>query len=99
MWRNSAPMSGHAQKVLSYIEVGFTSQTTLSSIMTWCMHTMELWSQDTPDDGKCWNWCHRTTGGQGCPDMSPGLLWVRCVQLDEDLPYAEGGKADPQQSP
>src|SRR5258708_8859669 len=24
---------------------------------------------------------------------------VRCVQLDEDLPYAEGGEADPQQSP
>ncbi len=24
---------------------------------------------------------------------------VRCVQPDEDLPYAEGEKADPQQSP
>ena len=24
---------------------------------------------------------------------------VQCVQLDKDLPYAEGGKADPQQSP
>ena len=24
---------------------------------------------------------------------------MQCVQLDEDLPYAEGGEADPQQSP
>src|SRR5258708_3068271 len=64
-------MSGHAQKVLSCIEVGFMSQTTLSSTMTWCTHTMEPWLQDTPDNGKCWNWCHGTTGGQGCPGMSP----------------------------
>ncbi len=71
---NSTLMSGHAQKVLSCIEGGFTSQTTLSSVMTWCMCTMELQLQDTPDDGKHWNWCHRTTGGQGCPDMLPGLL-------------------------
>ena len=24
---------------------------------------------------------------------------VQCVQPDKDLPYAEGGEADPQQSP
>jgi len=24
---------------------------------------------------------------------------MRCMQLDKDLPYAEGGEADPQQSP
>src|SRR5260221_13248474 len=71
MQGNSTLMSGHGQKVLSCIEVGPMSQTTLSSIMAWCMHTMELQSQDTPDDGKCWNWCRRTTGGQGCPGMSP----------------------------
>jgi len=22
-------------------------------------------------DGRCWNWCCRITGGQGCPGMSP----------------------------
>src|SRR6266436_3045959 len=71
MWGNSALMSGHAQKVLSCTEVGFTSQTTPNSIMTWCMCIMELPSQDTPDDGRHWNWCHGTTGGQGCPGMSP----------------------------
>src|SRR5258708_4965899 len=58
MWGNSALMSGCTQKVLSCIEVEFTSWTTLSSITTWCMHTMEPQSQDTPDDGKHWNWCH-----------------------------------------
>src|SRR5258708_25930568 len=73
MWGNSALMSGCVQKVLSCIEVGFTSQTTLSSIMAWCMHTMELWLQDTLDDGKHWNWCCGTAGGQGCPGMSPNL--------------------------
>src|SRR5258708_29683899 len=74
-WGDSAPMSGHAQKVLSCIEVGFMSWTTPSSIMTWCMHTMQLWLQDTLDDGRHWNWCCRTTGGQGCPGMSPSSLW------------------------
>src|SRR6266436_8039336 len=73
MQGNSTLMSGCTQKVLSCIEVGFMSQTTLSSIMTWCMCTMELQSQDTPDDGRCWNWCHGITGGQGCPGMSPSL--------------------------
>src|SRR5258708_23865935 len=72
---NSALMSGCAQKVLSCIEVGFMSQTTLDSIMTWCMHTMEPLSQDIPDDGSHWNWCHGTTGGQGYPGMLPSLLW------------------------
>ena len=24
---------------------------------------------------------------------------VRCMQLDKDLPYTEGGEADPQQGP
>src|SRR5258708_31687221 len=96
MQGNSTPMSGHAQKVLSCIEGGFMSQTTLSSITTWCMHTMEPWSQDTPDDGKHWNWCHRTTGGQGFQICCQVCHRVRCMQLDEDLPYAEGGKADPQ---
>src|SRR5258705_3313491 len=75
MQGNSALMSGCTQKVLSCIEGGFTSQTTLSSITTWCMCTMEPQSQDTLDDGKHWNWCHGTTGGQGCPDMLPGLSW------------------------
>src|SRR5258708_13594915 len=73
MQGNSAPMSGCTQKVLSCIEVGFTSQTTLSSVMTWCMCTMEPQSQDTLDDGRCWNQCHGITGGQGCPGMSPRL--------------------------
>src|SRR5258708_6762784 len=67
---NSALMSGCTQKVLSCTEVGFMSQTTPNSIMTWCMRIMELLSQDTPDNGRCWNWCHGTTGGQGCPGLS-----------------------------
>src|SRR5258708_5951599 len=46
-----------------------------NSIMTWCMHIMEPPSQDTPDDGRCWNWCHGTTGGQGCPGMLPSSSW------------------------
>src|SRR5260221_6476953 len=71
MWGNSTPMSGCTQKVLSCTEVGFMSWTTPNSIMTWCMHIMEPPSQDTLDDGRCWNWCHGTTGGQGCPGMSP----------------------------
>src|SRR6266436_1027743 len=75
MQGNSALMSGHAQKVLFCTEVGFTSQTTPNSIMTWCMHTMELPSQDTLDDGRHWNWCHGTTGGQGYPGMLPSLSW------------------------
>src|SRR5258708_11493818 len=73
MQGNSTPMSGHAWKGLPYIEVGFMFQTTLNSIMAWCTHTMEPLSQVTPDNGRCWNWCHRTTGGQDCPGMSPSL--------------------------
>src|SRR5258708_31671744 len=64
MQGNSTLMSGHTQKVLSCIEVGFTSQTTPGSVMTWCMCTMQLQSQDTPDNGRHWNWCCGTTGGQ-----------------------------------
>src|SRR5258708_33839157 len=75
MQGNSAPMSGHAQKVLSCTEVGFTSWTTPNSIMTWCMCIMEPPSQDTLDDGRCWNWCHGTTDGQGYPGMLPSLSW------------------------
>src|SRR5260370_35587400 len=75
MWGNSTPMSGCALKVLSCTEVGFTSWTTPNSVMTWCMHIMELLSQDTPDNGRGWNWCHGTTGDQGCPGMSPSSLW------------------------
>src|SRR5258705_13891760 len=67
-------VSGHAQKVLSCTEVGFMSWTTPNSIMTWCMCIMEPLSQDTLDNGRCWNWCHRTTGGQGCPGMLPSSL-------------------------
>src|SRR5260221_2993158 len=75
MWGNSTPMSGCTQKVLSCTEVGFMSWTTPNSVMTWCMCIMEPPSQDTPDDGRCWNWCHRTTGGQDCPGMLPSSLW------------------------
>src|SRR5260221_14305595 len=77
---NSAPISGHAQKVLSCTEVGFTSWTTPNSIMTWCMCTMEPPSQDILDDGRCWNWCHGTTGGQGYPGMLPSSLQMQCMQ-------------------
>src|SRR5258708_36753498 len=51
MQGNSTPMNGCTQKVLSCIEVGFMSWTTLNSIMTWCMCTMEPPLQDT-----LWNW-------------------------------------------
>src|SRR5258707_7617588 len=27
------------------------------------------------DDGRCGNWCCRTTGGQGCPGTLPGPSW------------------------
>src|SRR5258705_9720046 len=99
MWGNSAPMSGHAQKVLSCTGVGFMSWATPNSVMTWCMCTMEPPSQDTPDDGRCWNWCHRTTGGQGYPGCCQVHCRVRHMQLDNDLPYTEGGEVDPQQGP
>src|SRR5258708_10509596 len=99
MQGNSTPMSGCTQKVLSCTEVGFTSQTTPNSVMTWCMHTMGPLSQDTPDDGRCWNWCHRTTGGQGYPGMLPVHHGMQHIQPDKDLPYTEGGEADPQQGP
>ncbi len=36
---------------------------------------MELLLQDILDDGRHWNWCHRITGGQGCPGMLPSLSW------------------------
>src|SRR5258707_10821772 len=98
MQGNSASMSGCAQKVLSCIEVGFTSWTTLNSVMTWCMRTMEPLSQDTPDDGRCWNWCHRTTGGQGCLGMLPSSLCNACNQT-KTFPMQKVGKLIPSKVP
>src|SRR6266446_5266587 len=99
MQGNSALMSGCAQKVLSCIEVGFTSQTTPSSVIPGacapCSHGHRTpWTMEDVGTGVtellvaravqvCHQVCHR----------------VRCMQLDEDLPQAEGGEADPQQSP
>src|SRR6266436_9231428 len=37
------------------------------------MHITEPLLQDTPDNGRHWNWCCRTTGGQGCPGMCHGM--------------------------
>src|SRR6266478_40109 len=76
MWGNSTLTSGCAQKVLSCTEVGFTSQTTPNSVMTWCMCIMELLSQDTLDDGRC---CRQDSAL--CPkqldyhDFIPQKLW------------------------
>ena len=60
------------------------SQTTPNSVMTWCMCTMEPLSPDTLGNGRHWNWCHGTTGGQGCPGMLPSSSW--------DVMYATGQK-------
>src|SRR6266446_10643334 len=98
MQGNSTPQSGCTQKVLSCIEVGFMSQTTLSSIMTWCMRTMEPWSQDTlmEDVGTGVAELLVARAVQVCHQVHHR---VRCVQPDKDLPYTEDGEADPQQSP
>src|SRR5258708_2531258 len=77
MWGNSTPMSGCAQKVLSCIEVGSMSQTTLSSIMTCCMRTMQLWSQDTLDHGSRWNWCCSTAFISNLSHKLAALLGVK----------------------
>src|SRR6266446_1031821 len=99
MWGNSTPMSGCAQKVLSCTEVGFMSQTTLNSVMTWCMHIMEPLSQDTLDDGSCWNWCHGTTGGQGCPGMLPSSLGCDACNQTKTSPTQKVGKLIPNKVP
>src|SRR5258708_24261269 len=39
------------------------------------VHAHHALLQDTLDDGRHWNWCHGTTGGQGCPGMSPSSSW------------------------
>ena len=88
------------QKGLSYTEVGFMSQTTLNSIMTWCMCTTEPLSQVTPEDGRYWNWCHRTTGGQDCPGMSPSsLLDAMHATKPRPSPMQKVGKLVPNKIP
>src|SRR5258707_3232967 len=98
MQGNSTPMSGCAQKVLSCNEVGFMSQTTPNSIMTWCMHTMEPPSQDTlmEDAGTGVTELLVARAIQVCCQV---CCRMRCMQPDKDLPYTEGGEADPQQGP
>src|SRR5258708_3415381 len=99
MWGNSALMSGHMQKALSCIKVGFMSQTTLNSIMTWCMCPWSCccrtsWMMEDIGTGVTELLVARAV--QVCCQVCHGM---QCMQLDKDLPYAEGGEANPQQSP
>jgi len=52
-----------------------------------------------PDNGKCWNWCHRTTGGQGCPDVARFIIGCDVCNWTKTFPMQKVGKLIPNKVP
>jgi len=65
------------------------------------MHIMEPPSQDTLDDGRHWNWCHGTTGGQGYPGTYVAKFIMGCDACNrtKTFPTQKVGKLIPNKVP